>query len=91
MLRNLALALALAAPFACMADVIAVDNGIAVRDAGTAAPSRGMSMSQVESRFGAPTSKIPAVGRPPISRWDYSGFVVYFEYDHVIHSVIASS
>jgi len=31
------------------------------------------------------------VGKPPISRWEYPGFVVYFEHEHVIHSVVANS
>jgi hypothetical protein len=48
-------------------------------------------MDQVASKFGAPVTKIPAVGNPPISRWEYPGFVVYFEHEHVIHSVVANS
>ena len=28
------------------------------------------------------------VGQPPITRWDYREFSVYFEYDHVVKSVI---
>jgi hypothetical protein len=48
-----------------------------------------MTMEQVASRFGKPENKVPAVGKPPISRWEYPGFVVYFENDHVIHSVVA--
>lgn len=50
-------------------------------------PSRGMSMAQVEQRFGAPTERFAAVGQPPITRWVYPGFVVYFEYQHVVHAV----
>jgi len=50
-------------------------------------PGRGMTKDQVESRFGSPPEKVEAVGEPPISRWVYSGFTVYFEYDHVIHAV----
>jgi hypothetical protein len=73
----------------CRADIVASQDGIAVRDAGVAAPRRGMTMSQVASKFGAPVTKVPAVGNPPISRWDYPGFVVYFERDHVIHSVVS--
>lgn len=53
----------------------------------TAAPGKGLSMDQVETRFGSPQEKIPAVGDPPISRWVYGNFTVYFEYEHVIHSV----
>ena len=73
------------------ADIVAVDNGIAVKESDGIAPSRGMTMSQVASKFGAPVTKIPAVGNPPISRWEYPGFVVYFERDHVIHSVVSES
>jgi hypothetical protein len=73
------------------ADTIAVDNGIAVKESDVPTPTRGMTMNQVSNKFGAPVSKIPAVGRPPISRWEYPGFVVYFEADHVIHSVVSDS
>ncbi|MDH3977128.1 MAG: hypothetical protein OEU86_01330 [Gammaproteobacteria bacterium] len=52
-------------------------------------PKRGMSMTNVESKWGTPAAKFDAIGDPPISRWEYSGFVVYFEYSHVIHSVVA--
>lgn len=51
------------------------------------APERGQRMQAVEAAFGAPSQRYPAVGRPPISRWDYPGFVVYFENDRVIHAV----
>ena len=50
-----------------------------------------MTMDQVASKFGAPATKVPAVGKPPISRWEYPGFIVYFEHEHVIHSVVANS
>jgi hypothetical protein len=62
-----------------------------VRDAGVAAPARGMTMAQVAGKFGDPLSKVAAVGTPPISRWEYTGFVVYFERDHVIHAVVSAS
>ncbi len=51
-------------------------------------PGRGMHMDQVEARFGAPLEKIPAVGDPPITRWVYSNYTVYFERDIVLDSVI---
>jgi hypothetical protein len=73
------------------AETIAVDNGIAVRESDVATPARGMTMDQVATKFGAPVTKVPAVGKPPISRWQYPGFVVYFESEHVIHSVVANS
>ena len=52
-----------------------------------AGPSRGLSMAQVENRFGAPSQRVGAVGEPPISRWVYPQFVVYFEGPYVIHAV----
>ena len=73
------------------AEAIAVANGIAVKESDVATPARGMTMDQVSTKFGAPVSKTPAVGNPPISRWEYPGFVVYFEHEHVIHSVVANS
>jgi hypothetical protein len=88
--RYLLLAAVLASGLAG-AETIAVDSGIAVKESDVATPARGMSMDQVTTKFGAPTSKVPAVGKPPISRWEYPGFVVYFEADHVIHSVVANS
>jgi hypothetical protein len=53
-------------------------------------PTRGMSMEKVEATFGAPSNRAPAVGEPPITRWEYPGFVVYFEHHLVIHSVARS-
>ncbi len=50
-------------------------------------PTRGMTQARVRANFGEPNSTVGAVGDPPISRWNYSGFVVFFEYDKVIHSV----
>ena len=74
-----------------LAETIVVPDGIAVKQSDVATPARGMSMGQVTSKFGAPVSKVPAVGNPPISRWEYPGFIVYFEHEHVIHCVTANS
>jgi len=71
------------------AETIAVANGIAVKESEVATPARGMSMEQVAAKFGEPATKVPAVGKPPISRWEYPGFIVYFEHEHVIHAVVA--
>jgi hypothetical protein len=54
-------------------------------------PNRGASMAQVETRFGAPTVRHAAVGDPPITRWDYPQFSVFFEHDKVLHAVIVRS
>lgn len=56
--------------------------------ADTPRPGNGLTMAQVEQRFGVPKEKVPAVGDPPISRWVYDHFTVYFEYDKVLHSVV---
>ena len=54
-------------------------------------PKQGMIKSDVKSSFGEPTDWYAAVGEPPISKWVYQGFTVYFEWDRVIHSVITPS
>lgn len=51
-------------------------------------PGRGMTMKAVEAKFGTPDKKIPAVGKPPITRWVYNNYTVYFEYNLVIDSVL---
>ncbi|MET0356162.1 MAG: hypothetical protein ABW044_05250 [Cellvibrio sp.] len=53
----------------------------------TNSPKKGSSKAQVKSEFGEPLKENPAKGQPPISSWEYAEFKVYFEYDHVIHSV----
>lgn len=55
---------------------------------GVLRPTRGMSMDFVTQRFGQPEQKISAVGQPPISRWIYQNFVVFFESNIVIDSVV---
>ena len=50
-------------------------------------PTRGMTQQRVEAEYGSPQSRGSAVGEPPIERWDYANFVVFFEYDRVIHAV----
>ncbi len=51
-------------------------------------PRGGETMSRVEDRFGKPLAIKGPVGDPPITRWDYPSFSVFFEYDRVIHSVV---
>jgi hypothetical protein len=54
-------------------------------------PPRGITMSQVEQRFGAPASRMAAVGQPPITRWVYPSFVVFLVGNVVIHAVASSA
>jgi len=57
-------------------------------DAVAGLPQLGESKRSVLERFGLADEEHPAVGQPPITRWDYRSFSVYFEYDHVINSVL---
>jgi len=50
-------------------------------------PARGTSMDSVLSQIGEPEKKLDAVGQPPITRWVYSDYIVYFEHQTVIHAV----
>jgi hypothetical protein len=52
-------------------------------------PSRGLSSKSVISAFGEPLSRSGPVGNPPISKWSYEGFSVFFEDDLVITTVSA--
>jgi len=51
-------------------------------------PKKGLTMTQVESEHGAAAVKHEATGQPPITRWEYDNYIVYFEGDRVIHSVL---
>lgn len=56
-------------------------------------PARGLTMAQVESRFGAPAERLePRGGQnarwPVIHRWAYPEFTVYFEKSRVIDAVL---
>jgi len=70
------------------AETIKVPVGQQSRDQQVERPTLGMHQNMVEKHFGAPLSLQEPKGTPPISRWEYEHFVVYFESDHVIHSVI---
>ncbi len=50
-------------------------------------PGPGQTMDSVTRIWGQPAERLTAVGDPPIARWIYGGFTVYFENQGVIHSV----
>ena len=84
--------IALQSPMA-YADTLLIDRVQA--ESGVALPARGNSMDQVQARFGAPVQKYPPVGgpsnskhNPPITRWAYPTFNVYFENSHVVDAVL---
>jgi hypothetical protein len=70
------------------AAIIVEDGKVAVAPANVPQPARGSLMKTVEKQFGAPTTRHPTVGKPPITRWDYPNFSVFFEGDRVIDSVV---
>lgn len=82
--------LLIAAP-ALRAETLLVDDQVRVKESNIEKPARGASMKAVEARFGPPAARHPAVGQPPITRWDYPGFSVFFEHSHVIHAVATGS
>ena len=85
-----ALALGLTVP--AFAETLAIDGQVALKPSGVETPQRGLSMAVVEQKFGAPANKTGPVGssakNPPITKWFYPNFVVVFENDKVIHTVV---
>jgi hypothetical protein len=72
------------------ADTLLVDR--VEREQSMPRPSRGISMDQVIARYGEPSERMAPVGggspqQPPITRWVYPEFIVYFEHSHVIDAV----
>jgi len=75
-------------PLPAQAELVVVDGQVRLRDVQVEVPKRGLNMQTVEARFGAPTARSGAVGSPPITRWDYADFSVYFEHSLVVHAVV---
>ncbi|MBN8924064.1 MAG: hypothetical protein BGP10_04730 [Rhodanobacter sp. 68-29] len=80
-----------AAPQTARADNLLIHR--VQQEKGMNLPARGMSMAQVEQRYGAPQRKLSPRGgdskrHPVINRWEYANFIVYFEHSHVVHSVL---
>lgn len=75
-----------ALPPALSADVLLIEE---VRQADSMnLPANGMTTGEVRARYGEPLQTHPAVGVPPITRWDYDKWSVYFEYDLVLYTVL---
>src|SRR3546814_6237680 len=80
---------------AAAADTLAGDTLLIERvqqEPSAALPARGLSMAQVQARYGEPGSRLePRGGQsqawPVINRWSYPAFTVYFERDKVIDVV----
>ena len=87
LLLPLTLSAALFAVTSVQADTLTIPLGQQASGQQVNLPQRGTNTSQVQRQHGEPTTRHAAVGQPPITRWDYPGYSVYFEYDHVVHAV----
>jgi hypothetical protein len=81
------LMLAVSAATPALAETLSTDTGNPA--AAGERPHRGSTMAAVQGRYGEPSNRHAAVGDPPITRWDYPQFSVYFEHDRVLHAVLA--
>jgi hypothetical protein len=82
-----------AVALAAHADALQMPESKTGEAAPLALPAKGASMQTVVKQFGQPAHKHPAAGggkpeHPPITRWDYDGFSVFFERNHVVDAVI---
>lgn len=86
--RSLVVLACLLAPAgAAVGETLVVDDQVQMRNSSVERPNRGATMQSVEKKFGQPAQRHATVGQPPITRWDYPGFSVFFEHDRVIHAV----
>jgi hypothetical protein len=86
--RSLVVLCCLLAPAgAAVAETLVVDDQVQMRPSSVERPNRGATMQAVEQKFGQPAQRHATIGQPPITRWDYPGFSVFFEKDRVIHAV----
>ena len=71
----------------CLCTGSSFADTLKVPPAPSAVPVRGLSMDAVENKLGKPVRVISGVGQPPITRWVYPEYTIYFEYQHVVHAV----
>lgn len=88
----IALTFALLASSSASADVLLLDSIESAPAIPT--PQRGLTMTEVRQQFGNPVTEYPTVSvnggpnQPPITRWDYDKYSVFFERDVVIDAVV---
>lgn len=70
------------------ADVVRIPVGQQQKPADISLPQTGSTKSSVSRDHGEPLRRQGPTGEPPIYRWDYENFTVYFENDRVIHAVV---
>jgi len=89
MLSALALTAFILAPSGTVvAEQITIPVGSQTDRASISAPQIGMSQASVRAKWGAPMEIQGPVGEPPISQWYYQDFIVYFENNRVLHTVL---
>lgn len=76
-----------AAPTSVLADRVKLSVG-EQREAGQELPRNGLTQERVKEHYGEPRRRIAPVGEPPISRWEYEDYIVYFEHDRVLKTVV---
>ena len=86
-MRTLGLGLLLVTTLSTQAQTLEIPIGEQGDPQLTQLPQTGESRRSVLERFGLADEEHAPVGQPPITRWDYREFSVYFEYDHVVNSV----
>jgi hypothetical protein len=88
---GLALMLVAAASISAHADVLlleAIEAAPPNSGSGVMRPSSGASMTNVKAKYGEPETVKGAVGEPPITRWVYPDYTVYFEHQNVVEVVV---
>ena len=89
----LLLSCTLALGFTARADDIVMPAAAPQATAPVSLPLKGQTMAEVIRHYGEPQQKHAPVGgdapkHPPITRWDYPGFSVFFEHTHVVDAVV---
>ncbi len=84
------LSLAPALPCVATADELTIPGDA---PAAITLPKKGETQTKVVKIFGEPQKKYAPVGgetqkHPPITRWDYANFSVFFEHSHVVDAVV---
>ena len=75
------------APFS-VAEQITLPIGEQTKKSDMQLPRRSMDKESVRREFGDPREMVDAVGEPPISQWVYADYIVYFEDNWVLYSVV---
>lgn len=87
------LSCALALGFTARGDDIVMPAAASQPAAPASLPVKGQTMAEVVRHYGEPQQKHAPVGgdapkHPPITRWDYAAFSVFFEHSHVVDAVV---